>query len=203
MRILTLLFSLCFLIAFEHMKAQRNSALENFEIFEVYGKVQISATIKTGYSCLGMNFMRTEDTTVLFQSIGSIPGVCGSSTEPLRYDFVDENPPKNKTVYYRVQLGGIGYSEILNIRVIDTGKAAYLVSPNPASGFCNIYFKNESQNRHSLTLINRIGLTVMTVHSAENNFYLNLEGLSPGIYHFRVHEENKQRPKFSGKISVF
>jgi hypothetical protein len=116
---------------------------------------------------------------------------------------VDENPPKNKTVYYRVQLGGIGYSEILNIRVIDTGKAAYLVSPNPASGFCNIYFKNESQNRHSLTLINRIGLTVMTVHSAENNFYLNLEGLSPGIYHFRVHEENKQRPKFSGKISVF
>jgi hypothetical protein len=193
---------LFFIILAQNVWAQRD-ILENYEVFEVNGKVQISATVKTGYSCLGMNFLRTEDTSVLFQVVGSIPGICGSNYEPVRYDFFDENPPKNKTVYYRVEMGGVGLSDIKSIKIIDTGAAAYLVSPNPANNQSTIYFNNETKTQHHLKLINRVGLTLLTLESNDNFFNLPLENTAPGIYHFIVTEEGALRPKFSGKISVY
>ncbi len=185
------------------VNSQYVNILETFEVFEVNGKVQISATVKRGYSCLGINFLRSEDSTVQFQAIGSIPGVCGSNYEPIIYDFYDEDPPKNKNLYYRVELGGIGLSEIAIIKIIDTGTAAYLLSPNPARLQSTVYFKNEEKTQHRLTLLNRTGLTIFTIVTNDNYFNLTLDDIEAGIYHFVVTTEDSKRHKFTGEISVY
>jgi hypothetical protein len=191
------------IIILSQLFAQRTDILENLEVFEIDGKVQISATVKSGYSCLGMNFLRTEDTTVLFQSIGSIEGVCGNSTQSMRYDFIDENPPKNSIIYYRVQLGGVGYSEILSIIIYDTGNARYLVMPNPAKNSCRIYFNNEFNKSHRLRLVNQFGLELLNSESSNDIFQLNLKDFTAGVYHFIVYESTNLKPKFFGKLSVY
>lgn len=198
--ILTNLFGISIL---SQLFAQRSDILENLEVFQIEGKVQISATVKSGYSCLGMNFQRTNDTTVLFQSIGSIEGVCGNSTQSMRYDFIDENPPKNSIIYYRVQLGGVGYSEILSIIIYDTGNAKYLVMPNPAKNSCQIYFNNEFNKSHRLRLVNQFGLELLNSESSNDIFQLNLKDFTAGVYHFIVHESTNLKPKFYGKLSVY
>jgi Secretion system C-terminal sorting domain len=184
------------------INAQDTTLLENYEVFEVGGSVRITATIKSGLTCFGINFLRTEDTTLNFQSVGEIPGVCGSNTSSIRYDFTDLNPPKNKTLFYKIQMGGLGYSEILSIRIIDTGDKTYLVTPNPTSDHCRIYFKNELRQNTKLLLCDKNGVEVQAHETVENYFEIDLEDLPAGIYFFTAVNVETKMPNFKGKFAV-
>ncbi len=189
-------------MAMLNVHAQDSTVLENFEVFEVNGNVQLTATIKSGFTCLGINFLRFEDSTSSFHSIGEISGVCGSSTEAIRYDFSDLNPPKNKTLYYRIQMGGLGYSNILSIRIIDSGEEAYLLTPNPCIDNCFIYFKNELRQNNRLRLFNKNGVQLALIETFDNFFEIDVKELPAAVYIFTVENSETKKSNFEGKITV-
>lgn len=194
-------FSLA-LTAALYIQAQDSTVLENYEVYEVNGNTQLTATIKSGVTCLGINFLRSEDSTLNFQTIGEIQGVCGSSTESIRYDYTDMNPPKNKTLYYKIQMGGLGYSNVLSIRIIDSGEEAYLLTPNPCIDNCLIHFKNELRQSNRLRLFNKNGIQLALLETSDNFFEIDVKELPAAVYFFTVENSETKRSNFEGKITV-
>jgi len=94
---------------------QKQEILENFKVFETNGQVLLNWQIVQGSTCFGIGILQSTN-QLDFTEIGHIPGVCGASNDPLGYQFIDSNPIKNQFNYYRLNLGGYGYSEILAIK---------------------------------------------------------------------------------------
>ena len=65
-----------------------------------------------------------------FNQIGEISGICGSKFEKISYSFEHPNPIKNRINYYRLALGGLGFSDTISIEILDF-KYGYQVRPNP------------------------------------------------------------------------
>ena len=85
--------------------AQFHPIVDRFDVFEASGKVYVSCVISSGSTCNGVDVLCSEDSTN-FITVGQIGGVCGSSSEPIAYNFIDENPIRNKRIYYKLELGG-------------------------------------------------------------------------------------------------
>jgi len=189
---------LCLLLSSINLFAQAHPILDELALFDVEGKVHIRATIKAGSSCLGMNILRAED-SLTFISIGQIAGICGSDAEPMKYSFIDENPLKNKTSFYKLQLGGFGETEVLSIRVIDVGQSGVVVIPNPVRDQTTIYFKNPLHEQHNLFIINSLGATILIEKTQEQVFQLDLKKLDAGVYFFVISDESSKK-KAAGRI---
>lgn len=182
------IFFLCLLLSAANLFAQ-HPILDELALFDVEGKVHVRATIKVGASCLGMNILRSED-SLNFSTIGQIAGICGSDSEAVKYSFIDESPLKNKTSFYKLQLGGYGETEVLSIRVIAVGESGALVIPNPAHEQANIYFKNPLREQTNILIINRLGAPVLTQKTQEQVFQLDLKALDSGVYFFVISNES-------------
>jgi len=70
-------------------------------------RIILQWTIKKGSSCIGIGIFRSTD-AINFEVIGEIKGVCGSTEFAQAYHFIDENPIKNKTNYYVLEMGFSG-----------------------------------------------------------------------------------------------
>src|SRR5437870_3891883 len=92
------------------MEGKAQTLLPVFEAIQVENRVQLNFTISAGNTCNGIQIFRSPD-AVNFIEIGDIQGVCGSSDRSESYFFIDQAPLKNKTNYYRLQLGTLGSSE--------------------------------------------------------------------------------------------
>ena len=74
--------------------------------------------------CNGLGIQRSVN-GLNFNTIGFIEGVCGSLTEAVRYTFTDSMPPVSSTVYYRIDLGPYGFSDITSLFVVDAGSRPF------------------------------------------------------------------------------
>ncbi len=180
--------------------AQHNPILENFTVSENNGKVYLSWSIVSGSTCNGIQIYRSTD-SINFAPVGSIAGICGSSSSAINYNFTDENPVKNKLNFYRLELGNSGSSEILSVEVIDIEANGYQIRPNPVISNGKIYFDNNSKREHKLFIYNLIGIQILSSATKENFFELNTEKLLSGIYLFTISTEGNL-PKAKGKIMV-
>ena len=88
--------------------------VSSFELLEVHDGIFINWQIDSGYTCQGVDILRSED-GVDFEEIGHISGVCGSLSKPVAYSFLDEHPISNSNNHYRLKLNGHGFTEILNL----------------------------------------------------------------------------------------
>ena len=109
--------------------AKHNSIFDNFTVFENNEKVYLNWTIISGSTCNGIQIYRSTDSISYFK-IGSIAGICGSSSTATNCNFTDNNPEKNKFNCYRLELGGNGTSEILSVEIIDI-ESGYQIRPSP------------------------------------------------------------------------
>lgn len=193
---LTCIFS----FAAANIFAQHNPILDNYFIAENNGKVFLNWTIVSGSTCNGIQIYRSTD-NISYTQIGSIAGICGSSSSPVNYNFTDENPVKNKTNCYRLELGGNGSSEILSVEIIDIANGGYQIRPNPFSIQTKIYFDNNRKQKSQLSIFNLTGKLVFATSSNEDFFELNAIDFLSGIYFFSITTE-ENLPKASGKIEV-
>lgn len=92
--------------------AQSTPLLTKFNGTAYNNQVYLSWEIGQGSTCNGIGVMRSVD-SVSFVEIGSIEGVCGSTSEPQSYTFTDLTPQSNRTNYYRLNLGGLAFSSVL------------------------------------------------------------------------------------------
>lgn len=172
-----------------HGFSQHNPILENFSVREVSGDVFLSWTIVSGNTCNGIRIYRSVD-GVQFSEIGDIAGVCGSTSSPTPYDFLDSNPTKNSLNYYRLELGSNGSSEILVLEVIDIQNGGYKIRPNPVSTSAKIYFDNDNNVLHFLSLYNLNGQFIASLKSEDDYFDFDASQFMPGLYFFHIFNEN-------------
>lgn len=165
--------------------AQLSPIVGKFNAFENNGKIYLNWKIIAGSTCNGIQIFRSVD-SVNFTEIGSIPGVCGSTSFEQPYDFTDCNPVKNKINYYRLGLGGSGLSEILPIEIIHLEAGNFQIRPNPIIGSGKIYFSNERKELHQLLLFNQSGVLLLSLKTALENFDLDASGFYAGVYTFVI-----------------
>ena len=164
--------------------AQHNPVLESFTATQTNGKVFLTWVMSSGSTCNGIDILRSTD-SLSFYPIGNIAGTCGSITIPVTYQFTDDSPAKNKTNYYRLNLGGNGSSQILSIQIIDITNG-YSIRPHPVNNNALIYFPNPSNKQHQLTIYNQHAQKIKTLTTLQNYFPLNATPLPTGTYLFTI-----------------
>ncbi len=174
--------------------------LDAFAVQESRGGVLVSWTIGKGQTCNGIDILRSTD-SLNFNVIGDIEGVCGDSAIAVSYTFNDENPPRNKEIYYRLQLGVVETSEILSIRVLDYGDNGYLAMPNPFYIETNIFFRNDDQSIHDLEIFDIQGRLVRKMTARTEQFTVPKEELNAGLYVFVITSRSSS-DRISGKLLV-
>lgn len=192
---------LIFLLLVEQKSsAQLHPILDKFDAYELNGSVYLDYVISSGSTCNGIDVMRSED-TINYIKIGYIDGVCGSPLEAVSYNFIDKNPIKNKTNYYKLKLGELGYTSNISVLIIDTKELGYQIRPNPANETAIIYFKNSTNNEYTIDLINNLGVNILVKKTNQDFFLLDLIYIPSGVYSFKI-TNNANKNKLSGKIIV-
>lgn len=168
----------------------QSEVLDNFSIDQTNGKVLLRWSIKSGNTCNGIEIYRSTD-SITFQEIGDIQGTCGSSNYSVSYEFTDQEPIKNSKSYYRIKLGGNGYSQILSIEVIDVSSNQYLLRPNPITETGRIYFQNSNNSEFIFYVSDLMGNIVYseTIHS--DFIEIKTDTFEPGHYLFIIQSTSK------------
>jgi hypothetical protein len=194
-----IIFSLIFLGV--RAKAQGTPVLEKFSIDELNGKVLLDWTISAGATCNGIAVQRASD-TLSFIEIGSLEGVCGNLSFPTEYAFTDEAPIPNVTNYYRLELGGNGFSQMVSILVIDLSVKDYALYPIPLTDAAYLHFRNDGLRKSTLSIFDNSGQT-QSVQTDETEVFTLYRSVfqSGGMYHFTIQIEGTMS-KITGKILV-
>jgi len=186
-----------FVQAFSVSLAQETLILDDFFGIPQAKQVQLRWVIRSGQTCNGTLIERSTD-TVHWMSIGDIPGVCGSSSTPVPYNFIDEFPVQNAVNFYRLELGGQGYSNVVGVPYYDFVEDGYVLIPNPAHEKATLYFSTSLTEAFTVSLFDLSGKRVIQKTGSGTNYALNLESLPSGTYLFVISRKGKQT--VSGKL---
>jgi hypothetical protein len=163
-----------FLLNVAPVWSQSHYILDNLSAIKDKNRVIINWTIKRGNSCIGIGIFRSIDSTN-YELIGEIQGICGSTEFAQAFHFIDENPVKNKTNYYVLELGFSGKSEPpLKVEYIDLGITQSKVIPNPMSGSGHIFFENPNNELHKLFVFDATGKRVWDGKTNDEKFTISL-----------------------------
>ena len=198
--ILIALFALLSLNLVAQNEANGHPILDSYDVFEISGKVFINVTVSSGNTCRGISVLRSSD-SITYESIGHVPGTCGSTVRSVSYSFTDPNPIKNRKLFYKVELGSVGYTNAVAITIIDTEEFGYQVRPNPANNEARVYFENPHNDEFELSLYNLSGIQVLNQTSNNNEFQLTCSNLPAGMYVFRLGKSFDQK-QVIGKIII-
>lgn len=168
--------------------AQNESVIGNFIGSELNGKVLLTWTVKAGNTCNGIQVLRGTD-SLNFVPIGSIEGICGSIQENVPYEFTDVSPEKNALNYYRLLLGGVGYSKIISVDIVDISENNYLLRPNPIVDTSELHFKNDAANEIVIRVYNEMGSEVKKYITLEEMILLDRRDYQKGIFFFIIYDQ--------------
>lgn len=182
------------------VQAQNEAVVLNLAPTEFNGKVLLTWSITQGNTCNGIIIYRGSD-TLNYAQIGSIEGICGSSLESIKYQFTDPNPMLNATNYYRLSLGGLGFSYPVKLEVLDTGEKSYLVKPNPLVDESLLIFANDNQDRVTISFYSERGDKLQTLESTQQAITLRREDFTEGVVIFVIQFEDNSK-RIIGKFVV-
>jgi hypothetical protein len=181
--------------------AQNEDVILNFDATEFNGKVLLTWEIEQGYTCNGVQILRSID-SVNFTQIGSIEGICGSTLASIKYNFTDLFPEKNEVNYYRLSLGGIGFSWIISAEVIDVGANNYVIRPNPIVSNAELLYNNDSGKLYKLTVYNNYGEEVYIDYTNSESFIISKQNFSSSGKLFFVISSDESENTVKGNFLV-
>jgi hypothetical protein len=165
--------------------AQGNNALSYFYAKQVGDSVVLNIELRAGNTCNGIGIQRrVEDENLDY--IGFISGVCGSEDYAVAYVFIDDNPIKNKRLFYRLFLGDLGVSNEIEVFVPDYLCDGYVLAIEPNANLWAIYFRNPLDVEVKLHLYSSTGQQVITMLTSSNYFLLPDYLLVRELYFFRI-----------------
>jgi len=188
---------LFFLFVSSVLKAQETESLDAINALENNSKVYLRWTMKSGNTCNGIRIYRSLD-SINFNTIGQINGICGSSTESISYDFIDESPALNAVNYYTIELGSLGFSKVISVEVLDF-KSGILVRPQPSQTNVELVFKNELSDVYSIQIYNLQGKVLLEKSGNSDRFNIDLSYHPNGIYVYKIYN-NEKGDLSTGKI---
>lgn len=171
-------------------QAQLDSILVRFNAIVDDGKIHLDWTIKGGHQCNGTVIQHSVD-SINFANIGSIPGICGSPFYDESYSFTDDQPVENSVNYYRIDLVGIGYSNIISRENYQLGETQVLVFPNPLVSDAIIIFENPIFETCSLEIFNPSGKIILNQETRRNRFQISASQFPAGVYFFLIRKEKE------------
>jgi hypothetical protein len=179
-----------------------NPILDRFSAFEINNTVQIECVISSGNTCNGIDIFRSID-SVNFEIIGNIAGVCGSTSSPVTYRFRDQNPQLNSANYYKLELGGYGFTQAIAIIIRDIEEGKIRVSPNPTSGLTQLLFKNPVNHFYQLVIRNLVGESIFVAETNVDFFELNVANWNAGYYVAHLYSKNSETTKVGVMMVVY
>jgi hypothetical protein len=144
--------------------------------------VILSFTMKQGFFCNGVDILRSAD-SIHYQVIGSIEGVCGSSSWDVSYAFTDSMPQLNAKNFYRLDLKQLGLSDVRALHVFDLSDEI-LLYPNPVEETANLILAGDHLTAE-VTVFDPAGRLYMDFKTSQKPISIDFSGLS-GIYFIRV-----------------
>ena len=184
-----------FLIYFFFIGFLKAQNIDHFEIYELNNQAFLTVTISQGSTCDGIIILRSTD-SVNYKQVGEIPGVCGSSAEAKSYFFTDEKVEFNKTMYYKIQLGNFLLPNIVHIKIYKALFGAVNAFPNPCKENITFVLDNNNLILTKINVIDLKGNKVLELESNDKVIHVNLEALSPGIYHYLIMNDQWYSGKF-------
>ena len=170
------------------LSAQNEDVIEYLNASEFNGKVLLSWSIMQGNTCNGIQILHSTD-SINFSQISSIEGICGSTQQSISYSFTDLSPEKNANNYYRLQLGGLGFSWIVSVEVIDLGMNTSIVRPNPLSKTSELLFDNEANFEVFISVYSSSGILVNMQSTVSEQILLEKSKYTAGLYHYVLTSE--------------
>lgn len=167
---------------------QNEDVIEYLNASEFNGKVLLSWSIMQGNTCNGIQILHSTD-SINFSQISSIEGICGSTQQSISYSFTDLSPEKNANNYYRLQLGGLGFSWIVSVEVIDLGINTSIVRPNPLSKTSELLFDNEANFEVFISVYSSSGVLVNMQSTVSEQILLEKSKYTAGLYHYVLTSE--------------
>jgi hypothetical protein len=164
--------------------AQQDELLVSFTGQQVETSIQLAFTVRAGITCFGTRVERSED-GLLFETIGIISGVCGSTTVEEQYIFDDTMPSPNKLNYYRVNFGNFGFTNYISVHFTDFGNAI-VVAPHPVADEATIYFPFSAGKEVEISLINSAGARVGSMEGTGGKAMFDRQNLPAGVYLLRI-----------------
>ncbi len=180
---------------------QNESIIHGFTATEFNGKVLLTWAIVQGETCNGVEILHSVD-SVNFTPIGSIEGICGSTAASISYDFTDVDPIENEVNYYRLHLGGAGFSKIVSTEVLDLSGANFLLRPNPVVDFSELIFSNNTAATFELNVLSAQGKMVYEDQTNGELFVIDALDFDQGVYYFSIRKEG-EAPKIKGKFIIY
>jgi len=168
-----------------HAQAQEHPFLSRFGLLEGDGQVIIDWTMIAGSTCDGIVIERSLD-SILFEPVGRIFGLCGAIAEPVEYRYVDGDPPEFRKVYYRIELGGNGYSSIRSILLERLFSAEHLFVPSPVSGVGVLLLRVPPETVFSVEFWSASGMLQHRVEARGSRVEVPTDGWEPGTYLYKA-----------------
>ncbi len=187
-------------LVLHHASAQDVPEIGYFNLSAGGGKVYLAWQLNAGATCYGIQVHRSVD-ELTFEKIGGIEGVCGDLNQAQAYSFIDENPPLNRRIYYRLELGTGNFTESRYVEVIDLGGDAVQIRPNPVTTRSWIHFSNPLKENHTLLVSDLQGKVIYRQSSSEDRFIINSSYFAKGLYLFQVTADEGSQ-QLSGKFLV-
>jgi hypothetical protein len=175
--------------------AQETNALSYFYGKQIGDSVVLNIELRAGNTCNGIGIQRRVADESL-DYIGFISGVCGSEDYAAAYVFIDDNPIKNKRLFYRLFLGGLGVSQEIEVFVPDYLSDGYVLAIEPNSNLWAIYFRNPLDVEVELFIYNSSGQQISTMISTSNFFLLPDYLLLRELYFFRIAIRGRETQTF-------
>jgi len=175
--------------------AQKGQIVDRFDALANQVQVTLTCVISSGNTCNGIKVYRSAD-NITFEEIGLIPGICGSTSSPVRYDFVDEHPILNKISYYKLAFGSVGFSSVISITIRDLKQNEIRIQPNPAQTQTTIYFSNSSFVNSTLNVVSYTGESLLQQTTTNDFFTIDLSSFPAGIYPIVITDTQTNKHKF-------
>lgn len=173
----SLITSLCVLLS--GWVGAQNAVLTEFTADQVGEKVLIAFTFSKGNTCNDTQIQRANH-SMQFQTIGSIPGVCGSNDKEESYSFVDSFPLYGETNFYRIWLSTLGVSDTIALDVKPASDNGIIVFPNPATDLVGIAFPEIPDA--IIQVHDRLGRAVFSQAAVGRNLEVSLGSWQAGSY---------------------
>jgi len=172
------------------VNAQNKEVVPDLTCSEFNKKVVLTWTINQGNTCNGIDVYQSVD-SVNFTEIGDIEGICGSPESSTSYQFTDNFPEKNEINYYRLKLGALGYTYIVQVEVLDIGEHNYSLRPNPISENTLLIFNNDTNSEVRLIVRDFKGSEVYTAITTGEEFVLSSIDFDAGVYFFTLNTDER------------
>jgi len=157
----------------------QHEILDEFTVKQTKEGVVIRLVISGGRSCDGIDIYRGLDSNNVSQ-IGRIAGICGGADNPVPFVYIDENPVKNKLVYYSAELGQQGFTSALPFTFLDFNNDV-LLYPNPTTSIITLNINLENSSA-LVTIHNVLGKQVLQFTTSEQKNEIDIETWLIGNY---------------------